>query len=346
MVVSPGVPKPILASNGQKLPGSLSEKVWVLIKGVPQGMFIRAKDVTKPVLLFLHGGPAMPEFAISEGYPSVLEDQFVVCWWEQRGSGISYQPSASPEVLTESQLMEDAIAVTNYLRERFKQEKIYLMAHSAGTYFGIMVAAKAPQLFHAYVGVGQISRQMESEKLAYAYMIGEFVKRGNRRMEAKLKSVPLLSMSTMSKEYYAVRDKAMHRLGIGTTRSMRAVVLGIFWPVMLCRAYTLEEKVNLWKGKLSAPSTAMWNEILATDLTAVVRKLEVPVYFMSGLFDYTVSRTLAKSYFDLLEAPIKGFYTFTNSAHSPMFEEPTKFAEILRCDVVNGIVSLADSPHH
>jgi hypothetical protein len=40
---------------------------------------------------------------------------------------------------------------------------------------------------------------------------------------------------------------------------------------------------------------------------------------------------------------MKGFYTFENSAHGPLFEEPERFRQILEIDVLNNGISLADS---
>ena len=54
----PGKPKPFVDENGNPLAGSISEKVFVNINGVEQGMFIKSKDATHPVLLYLHGGYA------------------------------------------------------------------------------------------------------------------------------------------------------------------------------------------------------------------------------------------------------------------------------------------------
>jgi hypothetical protein len=87
LALSPGAPAPFLGQGGTVLAGSISEKLHIDINGVAQGMFIRGKDKTKPVLLFLHGGPGMPEFVISEGDPAVLEDYFVVCWWSSVAAG-------------------------------------------------------------------------------------------------------------------------------------------------------------------------------------------------------------------------------------------------------------------
>ncbi len=341
-VFSPGTARPFLDQVGKTIAGSISEKLHVSINGVDQGMFITGRDKTKPVLLFLHGGPGMPEFAISQNYPTVLENYFIVCWWEQRSSGLSFNTDIPPATLTEEQLVSDTFAVTNYLRSRFAQDKIYLMAHSGGTFFGIQAAAQEPDLYHAYIGVAQMSRQLDSEKLAYNYMIEQFKADGNSAMVAKLEKIPLLGMQTMPASYRALRDEAMHSVGIGTTHSMTSVVSGIFMPIMLSPVYTLTEKINIWRGKGWAASTNMWNEILATDLTLKVAKLDIPVYFVSGIYDYTVSRSLALEYFKKLKAPMKGFYTFQHSAHSPLFEEPEKFGRFLQQDVLARSISLAD----
>ena len=86
----------------------------------------------------------------------------------------------------------------------------------------------------------------------------------------------------------------------------------------------------------------LWNEMITTDLSKEVTKFNIPVYFFSGIYDYTVNYTLAKDYFEKLQAPVKGFYTFEQSAHSPLFEEPEKMQQILLEDVLVGGNGLAD----
>jgi pimeloyl-ACP methyl ester carboxylesterase len=86
----------------------------------------------------------------------------------------------------------------------------------------------------------------------------------------------------------------------------------------------------------------MWKEMVVTDLTQQVTEFEIPIYFFSGIYDYTVNYTLAKDYFEKIQAPVKGFYTFEQSAHSPIFEEPEKVQMILQKDVLVGANGLAD----
>jgi pimeloyl-ACP methyl ester carboxylesterase len=339
---SPGKPIPFVDENGRPLAGSISEKIHVDINGVEQGMFIKSKDETNPVLLFLHGGAGMPEYFLTQSYPTGLEEYFTVCWWERRGSGLSYTAGIPPETMTLEQMISDTLEVTNYLRHRFGKDKIYLMAHSGGSLIAIQAAARAPELYHAYVGVSQMTYQLRSERLAYEYMLKQFKENGNIKMVRKLEAAPVTMTVPLPESYMAVRDQAMHSLGIGTTHTMKSVITGVILPSWLSREYTLGEKVKIWRGKFLSDSI-LWDKIIATDLTQKVPELGLPVYFFHGIYDYTVSYTLAKSYFEELQAPLKGFYTFEQSAHSPMFEEPEKMRKIFEEDVLAGADSLADT---
>jgi pimeloyl-ACP methyl ester carboxylesterase len=339
-IMSPGKPEPFLDNNGNHLAGSISEKVNININGVEQGMFIKSKDSTNPVMLFLHGG--MPVYFLTKQYPTSLEDIFTVVWWEQRGFGLSYNPKNPSGSGTLDQMISDTKEVTNYLRKRFEKEKIYLMGHSGGTFIGINVAAQAPELYHAYIGVAQMSNQLESERLAYEYIVEQNKVKENRKMLRKLESAPVTLKDGIPDSYLLLRDEAMHSIGIGTTHDMNSIITGIFLESLKCRDYSLSEKVNMWRGKARSGVHPLWDTILATDLTKQVPELNIPVYFFHGIYDYTVSYILAKDYFEKLNAPIKGFYTFENSAHSPVFEEPGKSDQIIETDIIKGMNKMAD----
>ena len=337
--ISSGQPQPFLDDNGNVIAGSIAEKVFIDVNGVRQGMFIKGKDATKPVLLYLHGG--MPDYFLTQQYPTGMDEDFTVVWWEQRGSGISYAADIPRETLTVEQLITDALTVTDYLRDRFKQDKIYLMGHSGGSFIGIQAAARAPERYHAYIGVAQMSYQLESERMAHDYMLREYNKRGNSSMVKKLEDAPVTKDGAPT-AYVAFRDKAMHELGIGTMHNMRSLLFGIVVPSLRFREYTLTEKINLWRGKSGAGISVIWDQMVTTDLRKTVPELAVPVYFLEGRWDYTCNYQPARSYFDVLRAPVKGFYSFDHSAHSPMFEEPKRFGEILRHDVLSGRTKLSD----
>jgi pimeloyl-ACP methyl ester carboxylesterase len=319
-----------------------SEKVFADINGVEQGMVVQRKDEMAPVLLWVHGGPGMTDYFLTQRYPTGVEDCFTVVWWEQRGAGLSYHAGIPPATMTVEQFIADTLAVTEYLRHRYDREKIYLLGHSWGSFIGIQAAARAPELFHAYVGMAQVAYQLESERLAYEYMLEQFKEAGNRSMVRKLQAAPVSMTDGTPDAYLSLRDKAMHSLGIGTTRDMKSVITGIFLRSFLNRDYTLREKVILWRGRAFSRSFGIWDRLIRTDLTKLVPALDLPVYFLHGSHDYTVNYMLARDYLWMLEAPLKGFYTFEQSAHSPILEEPERARRILQEDVLAGVNRLAD----
>lgn len=324
-ILSPGEIKPFTDTNGNYLEGSLAEKTWVEINGIEMGMIIKAKDLNKPVLLFLHGGPGLPEYWLNEAYPSGLEDNFTVVWWDQRGAGLSYNDAISKDTMTTQQMIDDTIAVTNYLRQRFNQDKIFLMGHSSGTYIGIQAAAKAPQLYQAYIGVAQISNQDLSEKLAYDFMLDFYENTHNEKNVKALKAAPYRTNG-----YDQIRDRMMHVAGIGTTHSMNSVFTGIFLEVMKNREYTVTEKVNIWRGKAFTKKTMLNEELWHCDLSKALTQVDVPIYFFIGAYDYTVNRYLSEDYLKKIQASEKHLYLFEDSAHSPIFEEPNVSNAILK----------------
>jgi pimeloyl-ACP methyl ester carboxylesterase len=341
LAYSSGESKPYLDDTGELIPASISEKIHVNINGLKQGMIIKSKDSTHPVLLYLHGG--LPDYFLTKKYPTGLEDYFTVVWWERRGSGLSFDANVSPEAITQEQLLSDTKEVTNYLRKRFAQDKIYLMGRSGGTFIGIQAAAQTPELYYAYIAVAQMTDQLKSEQLAHAYMLEQFKNKGNKKMVQKLEATPVTIADGTPDAYLALRDKAMHSLGIGTTHDMNSIISGMFLPSLTCREYTLKEKVNLWRAKARSGVSILWDTILSTDIAKEVPEINIPIYFFHGIYDYTVSYPLAKKYFEQIKAPVKGFYTFNNSAHSPIFEEPLLVREIIEKDVLKGMNSLADN---
>lgn len=345
-MMSPGKPETFTDRNGNILEGSISEKIFVTIGGVKQGMFIRSKNIENPVLLFLHGGPGFPNYFLFEKFKPGLEDYFTVCYWEQRGGGLSYSPQVTIESMTIEQLTSDAIEVTNYLRNRFGKEKIYLMAWSGGTTIALPAVSKAPEIFHAYIAMGQIVNQRKSERIAYDFMLTGYARLNDQKSLKSLEKYRGLESDPDLIAFYnsATRDILMHELGIGTMRSMRSVFKGIFLPVWNCRAYTLKEKYTIWKSKIGfLPKTNLKTETLTTNFIELYPKIDIPIYFISGKYDLTVNIDVSKDYYNRLVAPLKGFYTFGNSAHGPLFEETERFREILERDILRLEMNCADN---
>lgn len=170
---SPGKLIPLKDPESNIIKGSVSEKLWIDVNGIKQGMFIRSENPENPVILHLHGGPGTPMLQFISYFEERerLEKHFTVCYWDQRGSGMTYNKSTDPSTMTVKQMVEDTREVTEYLKSRFGQDKIYLMGNSWGTYLGVKTIEKYTENYLAYIGIGQVTNQTESERLAYDYML-------------------------------------------------------------------------------------------------------------------------------------------------------------------------------
>ncbi len=141
------------------------EEKFIQINGIEQWVTIKGES-SKPVILFLHGGPGSVMSPYADNLYIELEKDFIIVQWDQRGAGKTYGKNAPPEELTPEylqshplsieQISADGIALSEYLRQYLKKQKLILFGTSWGSALGVTIATKRPDLFYAYVGHSQI----------------------------------------------------------------------------------------------------------------------------------------------------------------------------------------------
>ena len=122
------------------MPNGIESLENVEMGGVEQTIYLRGHDRNNPVMLFVHGGPGVPETAVARTFGLRLEEHFVVVHWDQRGAGNSCSPDVPDESLRLQQYLTDTAELVNLLRSRFGVEKIYLVGHSWGSILGVLIA--------------------------------------------------------------------------------------------------------------------------------------------------------------------------------------------------------------
>lgn len=305
--------------NGNK---SISLLEQVQINGVKQEVMIRGLDRHNPIVIFVHGGPGCSEIPYVRKYQDLLEANFTIIHYDQRGSGKSYHFYEDYSNLSTNLLVDDLLALTDYVEEVFGQPKVLLIGHSFGTYIGMKAVAKAPDKFVAYIGIGQVADHGISELDSLNYSVEQ------ARLVSNLKDVERLEHlrgGIERGEMLTPRD--MVRKYGGATRLIddnRDYYTGF----LLHREYNLLDVIRYLKG-VSLSQKILLEEESKNSITSVVSKVNIPVYFLMGQYDYMTSVNAARKYFDILEAPKKDFVIFEKSAHYPQFEEKELFAEWL-----------------
>jgi pimeloyl-ACP methyl ester carboxylesterase len=296
-------------------PNSVASLERVQIGGVGQCLLIRGNNRSNPILLFLHGGPGMPAMYLAHAFQKNLEKDFVVVQWDRRAVGKSYREDIS-DTLNSEQLIADAVEVTNLLRARFYKDKIYLVGHSWGTYLGMLVIARHPELYRTYVGIGQLARSSPIPGIQDA-----FIRRcAKQRRDPEIAKKLAAGGENVREELLFTWGGELHR----TESFFPLLVTGLLAP-----EYSLRDAYDIPKGVSLYNKYFVGNSISGNLMDAVPR-VEVPIYFFTGRYDYSDPFVLTQEYFDKIIAPHKHLVWFDESAHFPFYEEPAAFADQMR----------------
>ncbi len=317
---------PIHDGSGNVPANSITELTQIELNGRKQWISIRGVDKSKPVLLFLAGGPGGTQMAAVRHELSELEKHFLVVNWDQPGSGKSYYAEAASNITVETYI-QDGHALTGYLRERFGADKVYLVGESWGSALGIFLIDRYPKDYHGFIGTAQMIDFAKTEEMDYVKAM-EIA--GERKDAALLKKLEKNGMppyygknvtwkSAVYLNYlsaYMAGNPEIHNPGYNTFRD-------IFSP-----EYGLLDKINFFRGIISTYNY-VYQQLYDIDMRVDYTVLEVPVYFFEGRHDVNAPTSLVEEYLEVLEAPVKEIVWFEHSGHSPWINERGKFVKEL-----------------
>lgn len=307
---------------------SISTLEQVEINGTDHEIMIRGADKNNPIVIVVHGGPGSPETPYAVKYQNLLESNFTVVNYDQRASGKSFHFFEDYSNLSTDLLVDDLLVLTDYISERLGKEKVILMAHSSGTYIGMQAANKSPEKYEAYVGIGQMSDTIESEKESLNYSIAQAEKAGNTDDIEYLQG---LTQQIGNGDMVTPREYVM-KYG-GSTRSIDNPD-GDSIGALFSNEYNLLDVIRYNYG-MGYSQEKLVNHILENPLPDTVSTLDIPLYLVMGKYDYMTSSNAAKKYFDTIAVEDKHFITFEKSAHYPQFEEKEKFNEWMSNTFIN-----------
>jgi pimeloyl-ACP methyl ester carboxylesterase len=323
----PATTHPIIAADGHPLPGSIAELAEVSLGGLDQTVMIRGRSLENPVLLYLAGGPGGTDLGAMRADVS-LEQDFIVVTWDQRGTGKSYAAIDPMDTLTLEQMLSDTVELTNYLRNRFGKDKIYLVGNSWGTLLGTLVVQRHPELFHAYVGTGQMVSIRETDIIFYEDTLSWAERTGSTQLAAVLRQngpPPYENILHYEPAISHEHDWNPYH-GLDSSKEMP---FNTFVP-----ENSLIDRVNALRGLLDT-FYALYPQLQEIDFRQEVPNLDVPVYIVTGKYEARGRAVPAQAWFEILEAPHKEWIVFENSGHRPHFEEAAAFAELMQRVVAN-----------
>lgn len=300
-------------------------KQWVSIRGLNRA---------NPVLLFIHGGPASPTMPSSWAFQKPWEDFFTVVQWDQRGTGKSFtgiDTARAGKAWSVDDIVGDAIVVIDSLRHLLGKRKVVVLGHSWGSIVGVTLAARRPDLLHAYVGVGQVMAWSQEQylydrvmELSKAHHLDSAVADLQRIAPYPRPDGTAYLEGTMTVRRWANR---FHGGWYGQPSLAVVGEMSALSPDYTDADVAMENAGSAFAGG------RLFNALLTVDLRKYNR-LEVPVFVLQGRYDLYTPYAVARDWAATVQAPTKRFITFERSAHYPFLAEPGRFLMTLVQEVL------------
>lgn len=305
----------------------ISSVQQVRLGGIDQFILIQAENPGSPVLLLLHGGPSMPLPGVSakgQDYTIVtntrqLVKHFVVVFWDQRGTGKSYSSQISQDSMNIEQFIADAGELTDYLRSRFRQNKIFLAGHSWGTTIGFSLAARFPEKYYAYTGFSQIVSWTENDRLSLAWLKNEAKRRGNNKAINELESIGQPPFTRSFSQWAILRtwQRNFNTLIYSDDQIKHPGFPRIVKDMLRSETYTLKDIFNsFYRGFKLTYSQRFIEQLDQYDFMVMAENLSVPVTFVHGVYDYQVHGSLVEQFYKKMHAPSKKMIWASKSGHA------------------------------
>jgi len=306
-------------------PSGVQDAYTLRIGGIDQWLNVRGQDRDNPIILFVHGGPAAPITPTLWQFQRPLEEYFTVVNWDQRGAGKTYGETTPVESIGDSiriaRYVDDAIEVAENVRRRYGKRKLILVGHSWGTVVGMAAALKRPDLFYAYVGIGQVINTRDNERISFDYGLAQAKAHGNVAAIKELESIaPYPGDKPITRERIIIARKWPQFYG--GLSAFRDNSDYYFNGPRLSPDYTDRDRCAIDQGSLFTLGRLL-PEFLQVNYKDV-HAFPIPVIMFMGRHDYTTPSEPTAAWLAQVRAPYKHGVWFEHSAHMMPWEEPGK----------------------
>lgn len=315
-------------------PNGIQESYFLNIGDVDHWINIRGKNKDNPVLVFVHGGPASPVAPTAWSFQRPLEEYFTVVHYDQRGAGKTFFANDTIDLgktIQIEQYVQDALDIVDHIRQKLNKEKVLLVGHSWGTIVSTKAALKNPDVFYAYVGIGQVVNTKLNEKLSFEFGQNKASELKNHKALEEMATIaPYPGDKPITRDRIVLARKwPQYYGGLAAYRSDFSF---LFNAQKLSPLYTPEERAAINDGSLFTLSKLL-PEFLEVDFLSI-KEFSIPIFILMGKHDYSTPSNLSQEWIDNMKAPIKRGIWFEHSSHYIQMEEPGKMFLVFVNDIL------------
>jgi pimeloyl-ACP methyl ester carboxylesterase len=328
-VLGPALGRPWLRRRNARLLRDAGRPVdeagYIRAGGIDHFVTIRGASRGNPVLVFLHGGPGATQ-TVFAARTLCWEDHVTVVQYDQRGAGKTRHrngPAADGELSFE-RLRLDAADLIDALRSRLGVARVILTASSAGTAFGLQLAASRPDLLHAYVGTDQHAVAAESKTTALANVLEILRRTGNRKGIRALERLP-----SDPAGWTQAQSRALDRWAVKADPGIPNMVTDVMLPAMMTSPLHTMADIRELNAGMTESARQLYPELAAFDARVVAPEFRIPFFVFQGAADNVTPAQCARAFTETVRAPITRFATIPRTGHLAAFTRPQEFLRLL-----------------
>jgi proline iminopeptidase len=312
-------------ADGNVVAGSVAELRRVDVNGHDLGLMIRGHSVDNPVLLFLAGGPGGSEYGAMRRHLPELEEHFTVATLDQRGAGTSYPELDPTDTVTLDGAVDDTIEVTEYLRNRFDTDQIYVAGQSWGTTLGVLAVQERPELYRAFIGTGQMVSQLATDRIFYEDTLEWAEASGRDGLADELRDIgPPPYDEMLGYETALSYEQQVYPYD----RSQNSEGAGQMSENLLVPEYTLLDQLHVLPAFMDT-FAALYPQLQDIDFRETATEFEVPMFFVQGTHEAGGRAEVFDEWYPMIDAPIVDLVEFDTSGHRPLWEQPDEFIDYM-----------------
>jgi pimeloyl-ACP methyl ester carboxylesterase len=296
----------------------VEEAKYIKIGGIEQWVTIRGEDRANPAVLVLHGGPgdATNPWGYA-GFRTWLKT-YTVVQWDQRGAGrtLGRNGPASAASLNLERLVRDGIELAGALSTSLGKDKIILLGHSAGSVLGVLMARAKPELFHAFVGTGQVGDPARGWQVAFDTLLAKARAVRDARAIRELEEIG-------PPPYKDGRGYQVQHRWSNLFEGADAFIMSMMGFGLNAPGYTFRDVTDWLDGQILSDDR-LGPELRAITARELTGHFALPVFVIQGSEDFTTPTSLARALVDGVEAPRKVFVTI-KGGHFAAFMNSSEF---------------------
>ncbi|MCR5667752.1 MAG: alpha/beta hydrolase [Lachnospiraceae bacterium] len=309
-----------------QLKNGVNETTYLDLNGQEQYVMMMGEDISNPVIIYLHGGPASPDTYISYSFADYLTADYTFIGWDQRGCGRTYfrneERDPGNATATFAQALDDLDQLVSYACERFGQDQVIIMGHSYGSMLGSVYACEHPDRVSAYIGIGQFVSIEDADLYSYQDALNQADAEGKKALEDAYTAYcedpgiqTLIQLRNQTSLYHPVTKEA-DQFGLSLF-SPYAGIDDIRWFTK--QFGDLDSYVAL--------NQKLYDEVLKYNAYDTTMEFGCPVCFISGAQDWVCPTDQSEAYLDALDAPAKKMYRVDGCGHDVHCASPEEFSE-------------------